>query len=128
MTKSKQPNEGLGLEAFDYEKFDAATDQAKQSFKDYLAIAGSSPQNAGKLDINAKYDYEVYRALSIVKYKVNEDTGEKDEYIAGLRILSSSPLQKTRVKAKDALTLNAFVTHNAKEQQTSKYYLLAKPL
>jgi hypothetical protein len=111
------PNEGLGLERFDYKKLEG------QHFEDYQEIVS-------KLQLQEKYDFEIWKATSIVKFRMNADTGDKEAYIDGIKLNSADPVQKTRIKAMDALEINKHVSHLKGNEitSTSKYCLLAKPV
>lgn len=109
-----KPNENLPLADIDYQNLTG------EAFNNYQKVTEG-------LFLNDKYDFEVWKAQSIQKFKINEDTGKSEAYINGIRLNSNQPLERTRIKWSDALELNKQVSHNAAEAGTSKYYLLAKP-
>lgn len=114
------PNKGLGLEDFNYSEMHGQNAESKQMFEDYQKVTG-------KLLLNEKYDFEYWNAVGVYKYKVNEDTGEKEKYIAGIQLLGNKPIGKvTRISWLMAKEINTHVGNNATDRN-SKYLLLAKP-
>lgn len=113
-TQSEKPNKDLQLADIDYQKLEG------EAFDNYLKVTEG-------LFLNNKYDFEVWKASSIQKFRINENSGDKEAYIKGIKLNSNQPIQKTRIKWSDAQELNKQVSHNMAEAQTSKYYLLVKP-
>lgn len=114
-TASGDPNKDLALADINYQNL-TGEDWAK-----YQKVTDG-------LFLNNQYDFEVWKAASVQKFKMDEDSGDKIPYIAGIKLISNQPIQKTRVKWSDALELNKFVSDSkTREAQTSIYYLLAKP-
>jgi hypothetical protein len=113
--QSADPNKDLELAGIDYENL------MGEHWDNYQKVT------AGLL-LNNKYDFHSYKASSVGKFKLDEDNGEKVAYVAGIRLNSTKPIQKTRLKWSDALELNAHVSDSkTREAQTSVYYLLVKP-
>lgn len=108
------PNKGLPLENIDYSNLNG------EAFKNYMEIVNG-------LLLNTKYDWEMWKASSEQKKRFNEDTGKVDDYIAGIKLNGNKPIQTTRITLRDALQLNAQVSHNQADAGNSKYLLLAKP-
>lgn len=119
MAKTKQeqvnPNKDLALQNIDYQNLNGDT------FKEYQEVVNG-------LFLNDKYDFEMWLATSVRKFRVNEDNGEREEYISGITLNGNKPIQLTRIKLKDALEMNKQVSHNQGERGNSKYFLLAKPV
>lgn len=92
-----------------------------EAFTKYHGIESS-------LFLREKYDFDVMKASSIEKKRFNEDTGKVEPYVSGIRILSETPIMRTRVKAGDAIEMNKQVSANAFDHGNSKYYLLVKPV
>lgn len=104
-----------GLQNFDWNKpIDGPT------FKSYMELFGN-------LLLNDKYLFEEWLATSVQKFRINENTGDKEEYIAGIKLHGKEPINTTLITVKNAMTLNSFVTHNLSERSNSRYYLLAIP-
>lgn len=72
------------------------------------------------LRMHDHYDFEQWGAKPIRKFRINEDTGVQEQYIAGMEITSAKPKMRTRVSARDARILNGQVAVNG------LYMLLAK--
>lgn len=108
------PNKGLELNDIDYSNLQGP------AFKQYQEVIDD-------LILNDKYDFEMWLATSVRKFRVNEDNGDREEYIAGIQLNGNKPIQTTRIKVKDALELNKQVSHNQGDRGWSKYYLLKKP-
>ena len=108
------PNNNLPLDGIDYENLNGENFQAYEKITQGLIL-------------NQKYDFEMWKATSVIKKRFNEDTGGVDEYVAGIQLNGNKPIQTTRIKAKDALLLNSQVSRAIADGNNSKYYLLAKP-
>ncbi|MDB5288544.1 MAG: hypothetical protein JWR05_3493 [Mucilaginibacter sp.] len=120
---NSNPNKGLGLENIDYGIMDGASSEAIANFNRYKEIEA-------KLLLNDKYDFEIWKATSVQKFKMDEDSGDKIPYTAGLILNAAKPIQKTRITAAAALEINKHVSHMKANEftATSKYCLLAKPI
>lgn len=83
------------------------------------------------LFMNEKFDYEVWLAQPIVKFRINEDTGDKESYIAGMITnggkQGGGPLMTTRISAVQARENNKHAKPGASEARNSKYYFLVQP-
>lgn len=113
--QSADPNKDLQLADIDYQNLNG------EAWDNYQKITEG-------LLMNNKYDFECYKASSVGKFKMDEDTGAKIAYIAGIKLNSTIPTQKTRIKWSDAQELNSHVSDaKTREAQTSVYYLLSKP-
>ena len=110
-----EPNAALGLAKFDY------TNLNGKAFEEYQSIVSS-------LLFNQKYDFEEWLASSKLKFRINEDTGEKYQYMDGVILNGAKPISIVRISAIQARELNAHVTHLTGNEYrgTSKYYLLKK--
>lgn len=112
-----EPNAGLELAQFDY------TNLTGTAFEDYQKIERS-------LLFGQKYDFEVWLATSIMKFRINENSGEKEQYMNGITLNGAKPIEVTRISALQAMELNRQITHlnGAEYRGTSKYLLLKKPV
>jgi hypothetical protein len=115
------------LSGFDYTKLTG------DDYKKYIAIAGEfgvdengRPRYKTELQLNEKYFYEQWKAIGEKKFRLNEDTGEREEYIAGIRLTGATPIMRTKITAKNAIDLNTQLSTNPQEHANSKFYLLAK--
>lgn len=110
-----EPNAGLDLAGFDY------TNLTGENFKKYREIESS-------LEYGKKYDFEVWNAGSKLKFGVDEDTGNKYQYLDGIILYAAKPIEVTRISALQAKELNNHVTHltGNEYRNTSKYLLLKK--
>jgi hypothetical protein len=103
------PNAGIdGLRNFDW-----GNPVIGDVYKAYVELFG-------KLRLNEKYYFEEWLATSIQKFRVNEDTGEKESYIAGITIHGNKPINTTLITVANANVLNSFVTHNLSERANSR--------
>lgn len=115
-TTNQEPNAGLDLAGFDYANLHG------EAFKKYQEIADS-------LQFGQKYDYEVWNAGSKMKFGLDENTGEKYQFIDGIVLYAAKPIEVVRISALQARELNSHVTHltGNEYRNTSKYLLLKKP-
>jgi len=102
--KTKSPNEDLDLEEFDYKKFDASTPERIKSFIDYLTLAESLP-------MNKSYLYDKFFAKGIFKFRINEDTAEREKYLAGI-VFDSTLINTCTTHSKNANLLNRQILSN----------------
>ena len=106
-----EPNKGLGHEEINYLDL-----KSEPTFRAYQAIEAT-------LLLNKKYDFDMYKAVTVVKKRWNEDIGASQDVVIGIEITTAVPLQKTRMTWKTAMELNKHVDyHNG----SSKYLLLSK--
>lgn len=114
-TPTKSPNDELTeLLELDYSKLQG------DAFDQYQDIEAD-------LLMNKKYDFEMWLATSQIKFKMDEDTGDKVAYMNGIILHGNKPIQLSRMTAAQSRELNSHVKTGAPERQNSKYYLLAKP-
>lgn len=119
MAKQKstnEPNAGLDLAGIDYTNLTGA------NFEAYKEIES-------RLEFGKKYDFEVWAASSVLKFKMNENTGEKYQVMSGIQLNGAKPIEVTRISALQAREINQHVTHlqGNEYRGTSKYLLLKKP-
>lgn len=110
-TPAPSPNTGLELP-------ENYTNLEGKAFTDYQ-------DTLGELLLNEKYDFEEWNAIILPKFRLNEDTGDKEEYINGVQLMGAKPVMTTRITLKQAIELNRFAT-TRKDDRNSKYYLLKK--
>jgi hypothetical protein len=83
------------------------------------------------LFMNDKYDYEVWFAQPTMKWRINEDTGEREQYQTGVQInngaIGGGPLMISRVSVMQARENNKHAKPGASESRNSKYYFLVQP-
>lgn len=108
--KDINPNKDLGHDAINY--LDLNNPEA---FKEYKAIEG-------KLLLNTKYDFDVYKASTITK-KVLDDNGNIVSQVTGIQLNGAKRIQQSRMTWKMAQEFNKYVSH---DQLSSKYMLLSK--
>jgi hypothetical protein len=106
-----EPNKGLGMEEINYLDLKTPT-----TWEAYKAIEA-------KLLLNKKYDFDVYKATTVVEKEFNRKTGNVDDVVVGIQLNAAEPYEKTRMTWKMAMELNKHVDyHNG----SSKYLLLSK--
>lgn len=96
---------------------------------DYRNLNGQSFLNYQQIALNLPADnefvYEQYSAFGEFKFRINENTGDKEEYLFGIKLKSSDPINVTQIPAKMARELNEQIM--AKHPvSNSRYYLLKK--
>jgi len=100
------------LSGFDYKNLNG------QSLVEYQKIAASLP-------LDQEFTFEQYSAFGEFRFRLNEITGEKEEYVYGIKLRNSDPINITKIPAGYARDLNAQLM--AKHPITnSRYYLLKK--
>jgi len=106
---------GIDLSSIDYQNLTG------KAFSDYLDILDPLP-------LHEKYDFEEWLATSEMKFRINENTGDKEQYLAGIKLNGNKRIALTRITLRDAIELNKHVNHlnTAESRGTSKYYLMAK--
>lgn len=91
---------------------------------DYENLTGDNWKKYQEIEtslfMHQHYDFEQFTARPIRKFRVNEDTGEKEQYMAGIEVTGAKPKMRTRISARDARTMNVQIATNG------LYYLLAK--
>ncbi len=112
-TKSEAPVPPKELKDIDYTKLTGET------LEKYLAIVAS-------LDQEKYYDFEYWMAKGDLKYRINEDSGEKELYLKGIILNGSAPRNVTRIAVKFANDLNASINDPSIGHLNSKYLLLKK--
>jgi hypothetical protein len=106
-----EPNKGLGMEEINYLQLKEAS-----VFSQYKEIEA-------KLLLNKKYDFDMYKAVTVVEKRFNTKTGGVDDVVVGIQLSAAEPIQRTRMTWKTAMELNKHVDyHNG----SSKYLLLSK--
>jgi hypothetical protein len=106
-----EPNKGLGHEEINYLDL-----KSEPTFRVYQAIEAT-------LLLNKKYDFDMYKAVTVTEKEFNRKTGNIDDIVVGLQLSAAEPIQKTRMTWKTARELNTHVDyHNG----SSKYLLLSK--
>lgn len=98
---------------------------------DYANLTGKAFDDYGEIEsqlfMNEKYDFELWVATSVLKFKFDEDSGEKTQYMNGVRLHSNKPVQVTRMTVQQAREINKHVKSGVNESRNSKYMLLVKP-
>ena len=101
----------------------------------YRALNGKTWETYQEIEqsllMNDKYDYEVWLAQPTMKWRINEDTGEREQYMTGVQInngaIGGGPLMVTRISVVQARENNKHAKPGASEARNSKYYFLVQP-
>ena len=100
------------LSALDYDNLTG------EDFEKYQKIAMSMPADK-------EFVYEQHMATGIFKFRLNQDTGEKEEYLFGIKVHSRAPINVTKIPAQHARLMNEQI-YAKFDERNSRYYLLQK--
>jgi hypothetical protein len=130
---TSNPNEGLGLEKFDYINWRNWT---QETFNEYQAILQ-------KLEKRKMYDFTEYKAVGMFK-KVHDEINDvmvNTNILVGIELVETTPLKNTRVESqfiedwvkdkndrwKMMRGLNAQIFAKDNPRTNSRWYFLTKP-